>query len=300
VPLISNQGELGVIKKPSAGEEWVKRVTTSATETANRGLSKLPFWNERTRMVNTKNRFMPVDVNITDIFTYIAKQPRSIIAEEFRLLRINLDFAGVDRPIKRIFVTSVEPNEGKSYIAINLAIVMAQGGKKVVLLDADLRNPSIQRYLKIKSDAGLSDLLRYDLNPMDVASEWDECRECGVMVITTGITPPNPVDLITSQKMEQVLEQIDEFADVLIIDGPPMPFSDTIALSKKVDGVLLVISHAQTRRAAARKMLKQLQQVGARILGVAFNKAPYRTMSYYYYNSYHQETSSEPEPEAAN
>jgi polysaccharide biosynthesis transport protein len=234
-----------------------------------------------------KRRGTLAEKEVDDTRTFTFTHPRSTAAEEMRLLRVNLDFASIDNLIKTIYITSPSANDGKSSIAINLAIVMAQGGKKVLLLDADLRRPSIDSYLELDNRKGLSDLLRYDHAPESVMQEW---KQSNLAIITTGLIPANPADLLTSRKMEQVMRQIEAFVDVVIIDGPPMAFPDSVALSKKVDAVLMVVTHAATRKGQAHKMLKQLVQVGARVVGIVFNKVPYKSMSYNYYSYYSSET----------
>lgn len=233
--------------------------------------------------------------NEGEIFLYSAAYPRSVAAEEFRLLRINLDFAGVDKPLKSIFVTSPEPNEGKTSVATNLAIVMAQGGKKVILIDADFRRPSVDTHFRIANNRGLSDVFRESHDLLQVTQHW---QESNLWIIPTGLTPPNPADLLSSNKMKQILEELGQISDVVIVDGPPMLFPDSIALSSKVDGVIMVVSHAYTRRGTAQARLKQLAQVGARVLGVVLNKAPHESHSYYnshYHNYYRPEKKAEPE-----
>lgn len=231
------------------------------------------------------------------LFVYAQKYPRSTIAEEFRALRINLDFAGVDKPIKTILVTSPSPAEGKTSVATNLAIVMAQGGKKVILLDADFRKPSINIHFKLPNKTGLSDVFRENVDLHDVAQQW---KEKFLWVVTTGNAPPNPVDLLSSHRMDQIIEQIQQICDVVIIDGPPLMFPDSLALSTKVDGVLLVLRHSFTRRGAALSRYKQLTQVGARILGVVMNKTPSRRYDYYSKYKYYTEPAEDVEldPEA--
>jgi polysaccharide biosynthesis transport protein len=247
---------------------------------------------------SSKRRAMAAEKAIDDPYTFTSTHPRSTAAEEFRLLRVNLEFASVDNPLKKIYITSTSANEGKTSIAVNLAIVMAQGGKKVILLDADMRRPSVNHYLNISNKKGLSDLLRSDIDLSSVIQPWSESL---FSVITTGLIPPNPADLLTSKKMDQVLRLLEEAADIVIIDGPPMSFPDSVSLSKKAEGVLMVVTYGFTRKNPALKILKQLEQIGARVVGIVFNKVPYRTLSNYnygYYSEYYETGSpAEPEPE---
>lgn len=212
-----------------------------------------------------------------DVFIYSANNPRSLASEEFRTLRLNLDFAGVAKPLKTILVTSPSPAEGKSSIASNLAIVMAQGGKKVVLLDVDFRKPKTMTHFYIPNDKGLSDVLRGTLDLNSVVQSWKE----NLSIICAGVIPPNPVDLLSSQRMSQILEELEATSDVVIIDAPPLLFPDSLALSPKVDGVMVVVRYAYTRRGTAQAQVNQLIKVGARVVGVVLNNTPVQRTSYY-------------------
>ncbi len=234
-------------------------------------------------------------------FIYSSINPRSIVAEEFRLLRINLEFSGIDRELKKIFVTSPNPAEGKSSAASNLAAVIAQSGKKVILVDADFRNPSINQYFNISNERGLSDVFRENLDIWEITQQW---QESNLWIIPTGPTPPNPIDLLSSNKMTQIIEELGKFYDMVIIDGPPVILPDAIVLSTKVDGVLLVVAHSVTRKDNARAKIKQLEQARARILGIIINKVPQGRSTYYNRGYYYRDSGkgggSEPQPEKAN
>jgi succinoglycan biosynthesis transport protein ExoP len=202
---------------------------------------------------------------------YVAKHPRSAIAESFRALRTDLEFSAVDKPLKTILVTSAGVAAGKTSIAINLAVVIAQGGKKVYLVDADLRKPSVHRSLGLPNRVGLSDAFRREKDIRDLAQFW---QEGNLHVITSGPLPPNPSELLSSQKMDQVLQTIERDADVVIIDGPPFLVTDAAILAAKTEGALLVVRYGHTRKDAALNAVKQLQRTGARILGVVLNQIP--------------------------
>jgi capsular exopolysaccharide synthesis family protein len=202
---------------------------------------------------------------------YVSKNPRSAVAEAFRSLRTDLEFSGVDRPIKTILVSSAGIAAGKSTVAINLAIVMAQGGKKVVLVDADLRKPSVHRSLSIPNTKGLSDIFRGNLDVYNATVNWDEGN---IFVITSGDLPPNPAELLGSKKMDQILDSLERVADVVILDGPPFLVTDAAVLSSKVDGVLLVVRHGHTRRQELSAAIKQLSRIETRVLGVVMNAIP--------------------------
>jgi polysaccharide biosynthesis transport protein len=230
-----------------------------------------------------KNKKREIDPSV-----FVAENPLSPLTEAFRTLRTNLDFASVDKPIRTLIVTSAGPSEGKSTIAVNLAAVIAQGGRKVTLLDADLRRPSIHRYLGIPNRNGLTNLFR---NPKELSEVVNEFGDPSMLVITSGEQPPNPSELLASERMESILSELKELSDIVIIDTPPAIISDSIALSPKVDGVLIVIEPGGTRIGPAQVLMEQLQRAGARVVGVVLNPISRRSSHYYtkygYYSSYY-------------
>ncbi len=219
---------------------------------------------------------------------FVVDNPLSPVTEAFRALRTNLEFASVDKPIKTLLVTSSGPSEGKSTLAVNLATVIAQGGRKVILVDADLRRPAIHRYLDIPNRKGLTNLFR---NPSELTEVMAEYGNPPLSVITTGELPPNPSELLASERMEKILAELKELSDIVVIDTPPAIITDAIALSAKVDGVLIVIEPGGTRIGAAQVLMEQLQRAGARVIGVALNPISRRSSHYYtkygYYSSYY-------------
>ncbi len=220
-----------------------------------------------------------------EVFT--AEHPLSPIAEAFRTLRTNLDFAGVDKPLKSLVITSTSPEEGKTTIAINLAIVMAQGERKVMLVDADLRRPAIHRAMNLPNGKGISDVFRDQMKLEEVIEVWGEHK---VQVLTTGSLPPNPVELLSSSKMDLILQALKARSDILILDTPPCILADPIVLSSKADGVVLVVQPGKSRLSASKAVLEQLERAGARLVGVVFNSASQREAQYYshyYYSSYY-------------
>ena len=218
---------------------------------------------------------------------YVAERPRSPIAEAFRSLRTNLEFAGVDKPLKTILVTSVGPGEGKTTIAVNLAIVIAQGGKHGVLLDADLRRPTVHKVLAVPNRRGLSDIFRDRITMQDaiqaVTQLW---RVQQLAVITSGGLPPNPAELLASARMGQFLAELRDLADVVVIDSPPFVVTDASVLAARVDGVLLVVEPGRTQAEAAVALLEQLNRAGARVVGVVLNRIARNRGYYYSYDGY--------------
>jgi len=220
---------------------------------------------------------------------FVSEFPRSPIAESFRTLRTNLDFAAVDHPLQSILVTSANPSEGKSTIAVNLAAVIAQGDRQVILIDADLRRPATHRFFQIPNRKGLSDIFRHQ---MDLQGALTQIEGLPLKVLTCGSVPPNPAELLGSQRMGEILEELEGLADIVIIDSPPFIVADPVSLAAKVDGVLLVLEPGQTRIDAAQAMLESVQRSGTRVLGVVLNPITRRGASYYsgryrYYSDYY-------------
>ncbi len=213
---------------------------------------------------------------------YVTSQPRSPVSEAFRLLRTNLEFAGVDKPLRKILVTSASPNEGKSTVAANLAVIMAQGGKRVLLLDADLRKPQIHHLLGLHNNVGLSNLFR-GIREAELVIQNYPAQE-GVSVITSGSLPPNPAELLGSERMEQILADALKQVDIIVIDSPPSLVADVQVLASKADGVLVVIQPGHTPSDEVQAMLEQLNRAGARVVGVVFNRIPRNR--FYYYGGY--------------
>ncbi len=209
---------------------------------------------------------------------YVAEQPRSPTAEAFRALKTNLDFAAVDRPVKTLLVTSAGSGDGKTFAASNLAVMMARGGKKVILLDADLRRPGIHRSFGLANSRGLSDLFLGSISVSDAVQTWAADEKLGI--ITSGPLTPNPAELIASSKMDEILARVKEMAEVVIVDATPFFVADAWILAAKVDAVLLVVRPNYSHRDAVRAMIEQIKRGGARVVGVAINRLPHTIAGY--------------------
>jgi capsular exopolysaccharide synthesis family protein len=214
-----------------------------------------------------------------NVVTYT--KPRSPTAEAYRTLRTNLQFAAPE--LRRLLLSSAGPNEGKSTAVANLAVVMAQGGTKVIVVDCDLRRPSQHTLFQLRNGTGLTTLL---LGPAGrPATEPDLPLQPtaveGLWLLASGPLPPNPAELLASSRLEDVLARLDQRADVLLIDSPPVvPFADAAMLCRNTDGVVLVVGAGTVKRDLARKAKAQLEAVGAPMLGtivvnVAFDAAPF-------------------------
>jgi polysaccharide biosynthesis transport protein len=210
---------------------------------------------------------------------YVLAAPRSPVTEAFRSLRANIEFAELDdKPIKTLLITSSTLSEGKTTVAVNLAIVMAQLGRKVVLVDADLRRPRVHHALGISNLAGLSDVLRKQATIQEVGHTWGNGN---LVVITSGSLPPNPAEVLSSNKMTAIMEELKNQADIVVIDSPPFLLADASALAARSDGVLLVVQSNKTHLHAAMSMVEQLQRVGAHVIGVALNRMDAKGTYYY-------------------
>lgn len=229
------------------------------------------------------------DISIThseSVDVHVLKYPRSPISEAFRSLRTNLEFTNVDHALKKILVTSTGPGEGKTMIAVNLAAIMAQGGKRVLLLDADMRRPRVHKIFGISNRVGLSTLFRGTMSVRSAMRTIEDMEN--VFVITSGSLPPNPAELLATAKMDGILREAGEYVDVIIVDSPPSLVADFQVLATKLDGVLMVVQPGHTRADAAFAMLERLGRVDGSMLGVVLNKIPRDSHFYggYYHNYY--------------
>jgi non-specific protein-tyrosine kinase len=209
--------------------------------------------------------------------------PRSAAAEAFRTLRTNLLFADLEKPLKTLLVTSASPDgdgaAGKSTALANLAVVMAQSGRRILLVDCDLRRPRQHEIFGVAGQPGLSDMIAQNLAEAPLAAAGVE----GLRLLPAGTLPPNPADLLSSRRIEAVIEALKAQADTVLFDAPPLlAVSDGALLASKLDGTLLVIHAGHTRREHAQRAKDLLEKIHARIVGaVLANAALERGMSAY-------------------
>lgn len=213
------------------------------------------------------------------------EQSKSPISEAFRTLRTNVQFTSVDSKTKKIMVTSAGPREGKSSTVANLAVSIAQAGKTVLVIDADLRNPTQHKLFGVNNAEGLSVALVQD---QDYHLFIKETAVPGVTVLTGGPIPPNPAELVGSKRMKRLIEEVSTQYDMVLIDTPPIvAVTDAAILAQEVDGVILVLASGEVNRDFAQRAKELLDKVGAKILGAVLNKADMKTSEYYYYYYYH-------------
>lgn len=209
--------------------------------------------------------------------------PRSPISESYRSLRTNMDFSSIDEKLQVLMVTSAGPGEGKSTTITNLAITYAQSERKVILLDGDLRKPTAHHTFGISNRLGLSSVISQQCS-LEEATQVTDIPN--LHVITSGVIPPNPAEMMASKKMTALIDQLRQTYDIVLIDTPPLlAVTDAQVISTKCDGVVLVVDQGKVKRDIAIKAVKSLENVNARILGVVLNNVKRKTNeeAYYYY-----------------
>ena len=221
--------------------------------------------------------------------------PKSPISEVFRTLRTNIQFMNTKGKLKTILVTSTFPGEGKSWVASNLAVTFAQAGKKVVLIDADMRKGRQYNIFGISPIPGLSNYLSgvdIDNDERDVTDIADYVQDTEVdnlFVMPAGNIPPNPSELLISPQMVDLLEQLKDLCDIVIVDGTPNELvTDSLILTRLVDSTIIVTAAKQTKKDNLRRAIQNIQNVGGKIAGVVVNKVPIAAKKYeqsYYYGS---------------
>lgn len=206
---------------------------------------------------------------------------RSLLSEGYRMLRSNLKFSSTERSLKVFVVTSAVPREGKTHTAANLALTMAQNGLRTVLVDTDLRHPSLHRIFNVNREPGLTNLLVGDL-PLEKALQASQTSN--LWILPSGPIPPNPAEILDSEKMYHLLNLLKEEMDVVVLDTPPCSIlTDASILGRVSDGVLMVVSAGSTDRRIVMQSIDNLAKAGCRILGVVLNKVDLRRESYYHY-----------------
>ena len=225
-----------------------------------------------------------------ELITFVS--PKTQISEVFRTLRTNIQFMNVDEKLKSLLITSTVPGEGKSWITANLAITFAQAGKRVLLVDADMRKGRQHKLFELNNDKGLSNYLIMTAKEegLNTIGEYIQTSLIdNLYVMTCGMVPPNPSELLTSQKMVDLIKYLESIFDIVIFDGTPSTIvTDAIILSKFVDSTLIVASYKQTKIDDLKQVKKNILNVGGNIAGVIANKMPTTKKEYnsgYYYEN---------------
>ena len=210
--------------------------------------------------------------------------PKSVISEQYRAIRTNIEYSNVDQNTKTILVTSSDKNEGKTTTVSNLAVSFANLNKKVLLIDCDLRNASIHKMFRLNNIYGLTDILAKD-KTVDKCIQKTELEN--LYVLTAGAIPPNPAAILSSDKMKNLIEDLKNIYDYIFIDTPPIGLvTDAGVLSSFTDGVVLVVKSESVEKKYLEETKKKLDAVDARILGAILNSYKSEQKDYNYYSYY--------------
>ncbi|MGG5460561.1 CpsD/CapB family tyrosine-protein kinase [Clostridium sp. B9] len=214
----------------------------------------------------------------------LENKPKSVASEYYRILRTNLQYTSIDNPIKTILITSSEAGDGKSTTSSNLALSFADADKKTLLIDCDLRKPKIHKIFGISNLTGLSDFL---IDEKKEVKNFIYEHQSGLNIMTSGSIPPNPAEILSSKRLETLLEDFKKIYDYIILDTPPVNFvADSKILSTKVDGTLIVIRHGKSKKDGVLEAIRNLKEVNANILGTVLNGESKKSAGY---KSYYKE-----------
>ena len=210
----------------------------------------------------------------------VQENPKSIISEQYRTIRSNINFSMVDKEFKTIMITSSVPGEGKSTTSANIATVFTQAGKQVLIIDADMRKPTVHYTFKLKNAYGLSDVLT---RQCELEQAIQSTHIEGLSVLSSGPVPPNPAELLQSNQMNLLVEKLKSKFDLIIFDTPPlMAVTDSQILANQCDATILVVNCGVTKKEIAAKAKEQLANSKANIIGVVLNNYKLDKDHYYY------------------
>lgn len=211
--------------------------------------------------------------------------PKSTISEQFRMIRSNIMFSGVDHEIKKLVITSAAPSAGKSTTAANIAVAYAQAGKKVLLIDGDLRKPTVHYTFEIKNVFGLSNLIT---DQIGIDKAVQNTQVDNLSILASGPIPPNPSELLGSKRFKELIESFEQYFDMIIIDTPPvLAVTDAVIMSTIADGTILVTNVETNNKQHLIKAKEVLQKSDANILGIVLNNVEKSSKDDYYYYEYY-------------
>lgn len=209
----------------------------------------------------------------------VDKLPKSITAESYRSLRTNIQYSSIDKQVKTLVVTSSNAGEGKSTVSGNLAYTFFQSGKRVLIIDCDLRKPSLHRKFNVSNEVGLTDVLVGTSELNKVMKKIDD----NLYLLTTGTLPPNPAEIIGSNTMENFLDECKINFDYIILDTPPiLPVTDSKLLAIKADATVLVVRSEISKSKHVSQAYKELEKVNANVIGTILNDVEMRSEKLYY------------------
>jgi capsular exopolysaccharide synthesis family protein len=209
--------------------------------------------------------------------------PKSPVSEQFRTIRTNIQFSSIDQELRTLMITSTGPGEGKSTTAANMAVVFAQQGRRVLLVDADMRKPTVHYTFNQLNTYGLTSVLT---KQMTLEKAVKETSEKDLFVLTSGPIPPNPAELLTSMAMDRFFREAQEQFDMIVFDTPPLlAVTDAQILANKCEGTILVVSSGKTDKDQLVKAKDLLDSVQSKLLGVVLNNKDIKNTHYYYYGN---------------
>jgi len=222
----------------------------------------MPLFRKKRKVDNESLKHGVSLVSVTD--------PSSVVAEQFRTIRTNIQFSSVEKKVQSLVVTSAEPSEGKSTVSSNLAVVWAKQNEKVLLIDADLRRPIAHRTFNLLNAAGLSSYLSNNAVYEEIIQETEVPN---LSVISSGPIPPNPAELLNSRHINTLIERLEDEYDIIIFDAPPInTVTDAQLLASKADGVILVVPQGIAEKGSVTHAVEQLNKVHAKVLGTVMNR----------------------------
>jgi len=222
----------------------------------------MPLFRKKRKVDNESLKHGVSLVSVTD--------PSSVVAEQFRTIRTNIQFSSVEKKVQSLVVTSAEPSEGKSTVSSNLAVVWAKQNEKVLLIDADLRRPTAHRTFNLLNAAGLSSYLSNNAVYEEIIQETEVPN---LSVISSGPIPPNPAELLNSRHINTLIERLEDEYDIIIFDAPPInTVTDAQLLASKADGVILVVPQGIAEKGSVTHAVEQLNKVHAKVLGTVMNR----------------------------
>jgi len=212
----------------------------------------------------------------------VVNKPSSVVSEQFRTIRTNIQFSMIDETVRTIVVTSAGPSSGKSTVSANLAATFASEEKRVLLVDSDLRKPTVHKTFKVRNNDGLTTLLTD--KQTHVEDVVYRTHTDGLYVLTSGPIPPNPAELLASKRMEEIKQSMLKYFDMIIFDMPPvLAVTDAQVMATKTDGILFVIPKGRASKEEVHKAKDLLDKVKANVLGAVLNRVDKSDDSYYYY-----------------
>lgn len=209
----------------------------------------------------------------------VQKNPKSIAAEAYRSLKTNIQYSSFDKEYKTIVITSSNPGEGKSTTSGNLALTLAEGESRVLLVDCDMRKPSMHKNFRVTNTYGIADILLQRKKVMDVAHMYNK----NLSIITAGKVPPNPAEMLGSKAMSAFLEEMKDHFDYIILDTPPiLPVTDSKLLAIKADATVVVVRSEVSKSKHVSQAFKELEKVNANIIGTILNDVEMYSEKLYY------------------